>query len=161
MATDRFRETLEALEIMKDLEKLVAEFYELCARSFGHSHAFWMELAREETQHSAAISALADHMTKKPDQFSPGEPFALPALRTFHSKVRSDIQKLHQGALTEKDSLFIAYHIENTVIEAKYTEIVATTDKYYSEILARLTAAEIDHRDRVVKRMKESKYGYI
>ena len=153
MATDRFQETLEALEIMKELEKLVAEFYELCARSFGQSHEFWTELAREETQHAAAIAALADHMTKKPDQFFPGEPFTLPALRTFHSKVRSDIQKLHLGTLTEKDSIFIAYHIENTVIEAKYTQIVTTTDKYYSEVLARLTTAEIDHRERVVKRM--------
>ena len=53
-----------------------------------------------------------------------------------------------------RDALFMAYHMESTVIEQRYTDILKTEKAQYSEALDKVAAATKIHKGNLVKGLK-------
>jgi hypothetical protein len=47
-----------------------------------------------------------------------------------------------------------AYHIESTVVEHKYTEVIKTENSKYLTALENLMKAEVNHKARIQERVK-------
>jgi hypothetical protein len=148
-------EVIRTVDALVQVEKTVGEFYGNCSECFPDDADFWSKLAREEFLHSDVLTKLHALIIRKPHRFQPGKPFPLAALRTFISQIHSDREKLIAGTMTMYDALVAAYHIERTIIEYKYLEVIKTEKPEYREALATLEAATEKHRGKIKKKMDE------
>jgi hypothetical protein len=156
MSEQNLDDVLRAMDLMAEAETLVCQFYRCCSEAFCDDRDFWNRLAQEEEHHSKVLRKLYEIIQRKPQEFAVGKVSPRAALHTFMGRVASDTEKLRSGRLTRKDALTTAYHIESTVIENKYTEIIVTKNEKYLASLDNLMKAEVNHKDRIVKRMKEA-----
>jgi rubrerythrin len=152
-------DVLQAMDLMVEAETLVCTFYKYCAEAFFDEHDFWNRLAQEEENHSKVLRKLYEIIRRNPEEFAVGKVSPRSALLGFMSRVSEDTEKLRSGRLNARDALSVAYHIESTVIEHKYTEVIVTENEKYLTALSNLMHAEVKHKDRIVKRMKEAKHS--
>jgi len=157
MSSDKLEVILKEIEVMASIESAVARLYSKCAKLFPENSDFWMQLSMEETGHARVLSELAVLMRKLPHEFHPGKTCAPEALQNFLSRINANFEKLDSPAIKERDALLMAYHMESTVIERNYTEIVRTDHWGYAEGLEVLAEASKVHRDKLLKRMQELK----
>jgi len=157
VSTDSLEMVFKKIEIMAGIETALARLYKKCAGLFSESYDFWTELSRDEIDHASVLSELAELMRKMPDKFRPGKTFAPKALENFASRIQANMEKLDSPAVTERDALLMAYHMESTMIDRNYTEVVETDHRAYTEGLEILAEASKAHRDRVLKKMHEHK----
>jgi len=157
MTDHSLQDAVEVMNLMVEAEKTCAAFYQACSEAFSHDKDFWTQLAKEEVHHAGVLVKLSDVVSRKPQEFEVGKLSPLTALRGFISRVQSDHQKLHGGSLSEDGALMAAYHIESTVVEQKYTEVIRTQNSNYLAALEKLTKAEINHKARIQEKMKARK----
>jgi hypothetical protein len=150
-------EVIHTVDALVQVEKTVGEFYGCCSEIFPDESDFWLKLARDEFLHSDVLAKLHALIIRKPHRFMQGNPFPIGALRTFISQVHADREKLMTGALTMHDALVAAYHIERTIIEYKYLEVIKTEKPEYLEALSNLETATFKHREKIKKKMDD--YG--
>jgi len=81
----------------------------------------------------------------------------LTAINSFIARIRSDVDKVRHGELTEKDAFLIAYHIEGTVIELSYVEVINTNNQTYLSLMNDVLADTMKHKKRVVKKLSQTK----
>jgi len=148
---------LEAMDLMVQAEMAVADFYLGCLECFPENAPFWSLLAKEELAHADIITKLAELVRIQPDEFTIGNSIPLTAINSFMARIRSDVDKVRQGELTEKDAFLIAYHIENTVIELSYVEVINTNNQTYLSLMNDVLADTMKHKKRVVKGLSQTK----
>jgi len=152
MSDQSLKDVIEVMKLMVEAETTCADFYQACSEAFCDDKDFWVQLAKEESHHATVLVKLSDLVTRKPQEFEVGKLSPLSALRTFISRVQSDHQKLHRGVLSQRDALMAAYHIESTVVEHKYTEVIKTQNSGYLTALENLMKAEVNHKARIQER---------
>jgi hypothetical protein len=157
MPTATLESVLRDMDVMVNIENNLSVFYKQCAEMFPGNSDFWMGLSKEESYHEKVLSKLKEAIRKRPQYFRVGRPFAPGALRIFVSQIASNLEKLRGGPVSERDALTMAYHMESTIIEHKYTEIINTDKAEYSEALGKVAAATKVHRDNLVNRLQLSK----
>jgi hypothetical protein len=157
MSTATLESILRDMEVMVHIENNLSVFYKQCADRFPENSDFWLGLSKEESYHEKVLSKLAEAMRKRPQHFQVGKPFAPGALRTFVSQIDSNLEKLLTVPVSERDALTMAFHMESTIIEHKYTEIVTTDKVEYSEALAKVAAATKIHKDNLMQRLQLKK----
>jgi hypothetical protein len=91
---------------------------------------------------------------RKPSEYEPGKVSSPSALRTFISRIHSDQDRLKNGTLTMYSALLAAYHMETTMIEFSYTEVVRTTNPKCLAALENLSVANVKHRGKINKKME-------
>ncbi|HMK34774.1 MAG TPA: hypothetical protein VK463_06890 [Desulfomonilaceae bacterium] len=155
MVERRIDEVIQTVDALVQVEKTVGEFYGSCSEVFTQDSEFWLKLARDEFLHADVLVKLHEMITRKPHKFGPGKPFPIAALRTFIAQVDSERAKLMAGTLTMYDALVAAHHIERTIIEYKYLEVIKTEKSEYLEALDNLAVATAEHRKRIKKKMDE------
>jgi hypothetical protein len=159
MQEQALRDLVQTMDTMSELEKTVGEFYRECAGFFRFDAAFWMRLAEEEALHAEVLVKLCQMMKRKPHEYMPGKQSPTAALRTFISRIQSDRQRLKDGTLTMHDALLAAYHIETTIIECNYTEVVETSNSKCMEALKNLSDASVLHKGRIQTQMEKYRKG--
>jgi rubrerythrin len=152
---------LKALNVMVEAETTVAEFYRVCSEKFTEHSTFWDSLAREEMAHAEVIRKLIELVNIQPNEFTAGKSTPLDAIKSFIARTKSNIETLQRGALPEEKALLIAYHIENTVIEAQYADVVNTENQEYTALLAQIIAETLKHKETVVGKMRDLKKARI
>ncbi len=148
-------DALKALNVMVEAENTVAEFYLLCSERFAENSNFWGSLAREELAHAEVIRRLIELVNIQPDQFSAGKSAPLDAIKSFIARTKSSIETLQRGELPEEKVLLIAYHIENTVIETQYADVVNTENQEYRALLTQVITETLKHKESVVGKMRD------
>jgi hypothetical protein len=159
MHDEAVRDLVQTLETMSELEKTVGEFYKDCAGFFMFDSEFWLNLSQEEALHSDVLAKLSEMIRRKPYEYEPGKLSSPSALKTFIGRIRSDHDRLKDGTLTMHTALLAAYHIEATLIEFSYTEVVKTTNPRCLEALQKLSAACVIHRGKIKTKMEPYKKG--
>lgn len=159
MSDQDLQSVIVVLQVMRQAEAAVAEFYAICSESFPLSKEFWGRLAREEAGHATVIDNLLRIIFEHPEEFEVGDSSPLEALQAFVSRVNENLAKVRTGQIKEGDALLMAYLIENTFVEGKYTEAVKTKNISYAKTLEKMASAEVAHKDIVVRKMKEQKEG--
>ena len=97
MIQKELKRTLDVLESMKELETAVAQLYRGCGESWPEDKEFWSRMEQAELKHSQNINDMIRIIAERPDGFELGHPFRQPAIQTFLSSVRSNIQRLEKS----------------------------------------------------------------
>jgi hypothetical protein len=155
MLEQRHADLIRTIDALAQVEQTVGEFYRSCAEIFRHDSDFWHRLSNDEFLHAAVLKKLSKMIERKPNEFEPGQMFPPAAKRTFIARILSDSEKLMAGTLTMYDALLVAYHIEATMLESNYTEVVETKNPEYIKALDNLAAATVQHSHRIKKKMNQ------
>ncbi|MGO9569348.1 MAG: hypothetical protein ACLP5H_17575 [Desulfomonilaceae bacterium] len=159
MQEQALRDLVQTIEAMSELEQTVGEFYGECSAFFKFDSQFWFDLSQEEALHSEVLAKLSQMIRRKPYEYEPGKVSSASALRTFISRIHSDHDRLKNGTLTMSNALLVAYHMETTMIEVGYTEVVKTTNPKCLEALEKLSTASVKHRGKIKTKMETYKKG--
>jgi rubrerythrin len=154
MQHETLQDLVQTLDIMSEVEKTVGEFYKECAGFFRFDSKFWLGLSRDEVLHSGALAKLSQMVKHKPSEYEPGKLSSSSALKTFISRIHSEQERLKNGTLTMYSALMAAYHMETTMIECSYTQVVKTTNTKCIEALENLSAANVEHRGKIKTKME-------
>jgi hypothetical protein len=77
------------------------------------------------------------------------------ALKGFITKIRFDLNKVKGGRLSETSALNIAYHIESTFVEHRFSKAIRTDSSEFTEVLENIALLEERHKELVRNKWKE------
>jgi hypothetical protein len=149
------RGILDTLVHMKEIERVVSEFYALCADTWPVDLQFWTRLSGEELDHEISIEKMHQIVSAKPDHFEKGRPFNIFAVQTMIAGVKNNIDKLKNGELRENNAMLIARDIEQSFIEFRYSEIVKTADIEYNTLVQKIVEETIQHKQEIDRKIAE------
>jgi rubrerythrin len=145
---------LDTLVHMKEIERVVAEFYTLCGDTWPVDLQFWTDLSREELEHENNIAAMYQIVSDKPEHFEKGRPFNIFAVQTMLTGIRNNIEKLNKGGIREDNAILIARDIEQSFIEFRYSEIVKTADSEYNTLVQKIVRETAQHKTRIDQKIQ-------
>jgi rubrerythrin len=145
---------LDTLVHMQEAERVVAEFYTLCADTWPVDLQFWTDLSREELEHENNIAAMYQIVSDKPEHFEKGRPFNIFAVQTMITGIRINIEKLKQGGIREDNAILIARDIEQSFIEFRYSEIVKTADIEYNTLVQKIVRETAQHKTKIDQKIQ-------
>jgi len=148
--------TLETLKVLERLEIALASFYGLCGEPAANGPEFWATLAREERQHAETIRRMAAILAERPERFEPNRAFHVTAIQTFIAYVESLAERLRTGEISRSDQhhvLSLARDVEQSVLEAKWNEIVKTADAEFQALIQAVVSETTAHKAKIVARL--------
>jgi hypothetical protein len=140
---------LDTLVLMRETERVVSEFYALCADTWPVDLQFWTKLSREELEHENNIARMHQIVSDKPEHFEKGRPFNVFAVQTMITGIRNNIEKLKKGEIREDNAILIARDIEQSFIEFRYSEIVKTADIEYNTLVQKIVKETMQHKREI------------
>lgn len=147
MTPRTIQDVSEVMNDMITLELALADLYQACSEQFPEDKNFWLAIKHQEELHAKLIRQLSELVTSHPQEFNFGRPFNSTAVKTTLSSVTNYAQTVRKGLLQRKRALFMARDIENSVLEAKYGEIVSTNNLEYRKIIERIMTDTLSHRN--------------
>jgi len=148
---------LDVLKDMAECELTLAEFYRTCAQIWEEDKEFWLNLERQENIHAQNIDRMAEIISKKHERFESYRPFNPGAIKTMISGIENNIRRLKSGEISKNNVLFIARDIEQSLIEAKYDEIVKTNDIEYQNLVKEIVSQTVVHKGMIEKKIAKVK----
>lgn len=143
------RNVPELLQVMNDmvaLEEALAALYLACSEKFPEDGKFWLAICHQEELHARYLAELAALISSHPHEFKFGRQFNAVAITTIMSSVRKLTDEIRQGQSDRKRALVMARDIENSVLEAKYHEIVTSDNVQFRETIDRIMRETTTHK---------------
>jgi hypothetical protein len=153
-ASGDVKSILDTLVHMKETERVVAEFYALCADTWPADLQFWTELFKEELEHENNLATMHQIVSDRPKHFEKGRPFNIFVVQTMITGVRNNIEKLKKGEIREDKAIMIARDIEQSFIEFRYSEIVKTSDLEYNTLVQKILRETAQHKTKIDIKIK-------
>ncbi len=113
-------------------------------------------MEQSERKHAQNIDLMIKISSEKPERFDLGHSFKLPAIRTFISGVKGDIQRLRNRQLSKGTTLFVARDIEESILESKYMELIQTKEPEFQALMEQIVSDTRTHKERLYEKMKQS-----
>ena len=157
MTPRTIQDVLLVMNEMVSLELALAELYQACSEQFPEDKNFWLAIRHQEELHAKLIKELAELIASHPQQFNFGRPFNSTAINTTLSSVKNYTESVRNGLLERKRALFMARDIENSVLEAKYSEIVSTDNAEFRKIIERITNDTKAHKNVFAAKVAKSR----
>jgi rubrerythrin len=148
--------TQQALKLIEELEYTLADFYAAAAQLQPGNAAFWLDLVQEERQHGSYVQKMIGMIETHPERFHANRAFNLAAIQTFAAYVKNTTSRLISGEVPagdEKYFLALARDMEQSVIEAKFNEIVKTADVEFQALMRQVVADTLTHKNRIIGRL--------
>ena len=156
MEQDQLKTVLDILKTIKELELAAAEFYRTCAEIWIIEKDFWMSMEESERKHAQHIDRMIKISSEKPEKFKLGRSFKRPAVETFISGVKSNIQRLRSRTLLKDRVLFIARDIEESMLESRYMEIIRTDEPDFQSLLKQILSDTVTHKEWLNEKIRQS-----
>ena len=147
MTPRNLQDVLDVMNDMVALEVALAELYEACSEQFPEDKNFWLAIKRQEELHAQFIGTLSELVASHPQEFQFGRPFNSTAIKTTLSSVRNYTETVRKGLLQRKRALFMARDIENSVLEAKYGDIVSTDNIEFRKTIDLISRDTLAHKN--------------
>jgi len=157
MTLQKLQNVLDVMDDMAKLELALAEMYQACSEQFPDDKNFWLAIGRQEKLHAKFIRQLAEQIASHPEEFRFGRSFNSTAVKTILTSVIGYIDQVRKGQFERQRALFIARDIENSVLEAKYREIVSTDNIEFRKIIDRIGADTLAHKNLFAAKVARSK----
>jgi len=157
MTVRNLQNVLDVMSDMVTLELALAELYLACSEQFPEDKSFWLAIRHQEQLHAKLIGQLAGLISSRPQEFQFGRPFNSVAIKTTLSSVQNYTESVRKGLLQRKRALFMARDIENSVLEAKYGEVVSTNNIEYMKIIELITKDTLAHKNVFAAKVAKSK----
>ncbi len=148
--------TVETLKLIGELELALAEFYAAAAACRAADPAFWLGLEQEERRHAAHIEQMIAMIEANPTLYQTNRGFNPAAIQTFSAYVRDATSRLKKGEVPPNDEkylLSLARDMEQSVIEAKFSEIVKTSDLEFQALMRHIVSETQAHKNKIVGRL--------
>jgi hypothetical protein len=136
-------------------ERKIAALYSACAEKWPEDRDFWLMLVAAEEKHAVMIESMSEILMRKPDLFESGRPFNMTAISSSMAWIESNRDKLKKGSLNKEHLLIIARDIEQSILEAKFAEIVRGNDLEYSNLVHEIVADTQAHREMLNQKIRK------
>ena len=155
MEQEQLKNSLDILKTMKELELAAAEFYRTCGEIWIIEKDFWIRMEQSELKHAQNIDLMIKISSEKPEKFELGHPFKRPAIQTFISGVKLDIQRLRSRKLSKGQTLFVARDIEESILESKYMEIIRTNEPEFHALMNQILSDTVMHKEWLNEKIRQ------
>lgn len=136
------------LEALKIHEKEIAGLYEVYADIFLVYRSFWMELAKEETEHADWIEKLRAGI-ENGSEVMVAERFPVAAIERSIGYVKELVNNAQDDDFELIDALSEALHLEEALSESKYFEVLAGDSTETKHTLTLLKDSSHKHYQKV------------
>jgi 1,2-phenylacetyl-CoA epoxidase catalytic subunit len=123
----------QILDILHEIELIVAELYRRFSHSFVEDRVFWENLSQDEESHAVMVIELKNTLLKNGAPFELGK-INLLALSTYRQGVESQLGRLQRGELRRQNAFFIARDFEKTLIERRFYESIRSENPEYRAV---------------------------
>lgn len=151
------QDVLLVMNDMVSLEVALAELYEACSARFPEDRNFWLAIRNQEQLHAQSIGKLAELVSSHPREFTFGRPFNPGVIKTILASVRSYTEQVQKGQLQRQRALFIARDLENSVLEAHYSDVVSTSNVEFGKAIEAITKDTLAHKNLFAAKVARSK----
>ena len=136
----------QILRLLMEAEQTLAALYRLFAQRSAADAFFWEAIAEQEQGHAAKIESMLGIVEQKPEKFSVGRMFTLPAVMTFIAGVRDNMDRVRKGELTPERFVPLALSIETSLLESRFYEMFISTDLEYNALRREIIAETQIHQ---------------
>jgi hypothetical protein len=157
MTLRTIQDVLEVMNDMVALEVALADLYQACSDQFPEDRSFWLAIRHQEQLHAKFIGQLADLVSAHPQEFKFGRPFNSTAIKTTLASVANYTESVKKGLLQRKRALFMARDIENSVLEAKYGDIVSTDNVEFNKTIELIARDTLAHKNVFAAKVEKTK----
>lgn len=138
----------EILEMMAKNEEGIARLYGLYAERMPEHSSLWTELAGEEMQHASWIRAFNEGVGEG-SLVLDEKRFPREALQTYAEYLNINLAKARQVGEDIAQYFVTALYIEESLIEAKFFQVIDTGSKDFDKLVLRLKLATLEHIERL------------
>jgi len=150
-------EMKKVLASLAQNERRISALYSACAAKWPEDRDFWLMLVSAEERHATMIESMVEILMRKPHLFESGRPLNTTAISSSMAWIQSNKDKLEDGSLTKKNLLIIARDIEQSILEAKFAEIVKGNDLEYSNLVREIVSDTLAHREMLNQKIRKIK----
>jgi hypothetical protein len=138
----------QILDLLREVELLVAELYRRFAQAFPLDRAIWEDLGRDEESHAGMVAELKAILFKNNFPAGFGK-VNLAILGTYRKGLQDHIIRIQNGELGRQNALFIARDLEKTLVERAFYESVKSDDPEYRALQSRIQRETGTHLRRL------------
>jgi hypothetical protein len=152
------KELLQVLKGMEEVEIAMSVLYKICAKRWEEDSEFWLSLSGDEVKHSQNVKKLAKIIHDRIGSevsFRSHRPFTLNSVKSFICGIIDAMKRVKEGNVSKKRMLAIAFDIERSALERRYSELIKTDDVEYQSISKTIDTETQTHRDKIKKKLKE------
>jgi hypothetical protein len=157
MLSSAIQNIIEVLTLLERFELQISELYKLAGQKWPADYDIWNQLSLAEIQHAKNMQTLAAIISARPEHFIPGRPINSMAVNSSLGWINKNITDIKNGLFNATRMLVLARDIEQSILEAKYTEIVKTEDAEYSNLVNSIVHDTVAHRKMITERISQTK----
>ena len=117
-------------------------------------------MERAEIKHAGNVSRIKKIISEKPDRFTLGRLFKVPAVQTMMSGIQWNIQRLKKREITQQNMLFIARDLECSILENQYAQIIKGDDSGFQALMNEIVSDTVDHHESLIHKISEISLAY-
>jgi len=144
---------LKVMEDMADLEMALASLYQTCSETFPEDTHFWTAIKHQEEGHADSLRKIAALVAASPQEFTVDRTFNATAVKTIKNGVVMHIDALKRGEIPRAKMMTIARDIEGSLIEAKYSQLVKTSNVQFMDVISRIDNETSAHKNLMIKKI--------
>ncbi len=138
----------QLLNLLRDVESALGDFYSRCAFFFPEDEYLWEELKSDEIKHAGQVEELTTIFTEKKDQFRLGE-FNPEPLKTFLEDIEDQRDSLEKGELARDSALFVARDYEDALVEKRFLRAVESDEPEFIRLTEQIEQEETEHLEKL------------
>jgi len=150
---DMYQKAGQILDLLRQVELVVAELYRRFSRSFVQDRAFWEALSRDEENHAAMVEELKTTLLKNGFPFALGK-ISLVALSTYRQGVESQLNRLEKGEIQRQNAFYIARDFERTLIERSFYDMIRSEKPEYKALQEKIRRETEFHLQKLESTIK-------
>jgi hypothetical protein len=150
---DMYQKAGRILDMLRQVELVLAELYRRFSRSFVQDRVFWEDLSRDEESHAAIAEELKTALLKNGFPFELGKA-SLVALNAHRQGVESQLNRLEKGEIQRQNAFYIARDFERTLIERSFYDLIRSEKPGYKELQARIRRETEIHLQKLENTIK-------
>ena len=139
---------IKEIEMLIENEEGVANLYKAYGKKFPKYQSFWLDMAKDETEHADNIRNLYSKIKNGSAYFKEGR-FKKEAIGIFSNYLQRSILELKTQEVSLKNALSISLDLENATIESSYSDVFEGDSAELKHTLATLLADEKKHHSKI------------
>lgn len=149
--------TIGTLQLLTRVEAAMANYYTACSETWSERSSLWMDLAIEEEKHEKIINDLVKIIMAYPDQFKTRLTIEPSAIESFIASINEKVPDLRHGKVTLKGALEFALGMEESIIEGRFFDLVASDNSRYLKFSDTMASDLEKHRWKIIQELEKGK----
>ena len=149
--TNRFK----IIRFLREMEETANELYTVFSEKFPEERDFWLDIAKEETEHASVISMLGASIAEGSASFDENR-FTVEEINSTLEWAKGKVTEAKKGDISEKEALSISLKLEEKILESSYFEVFIPKTEGIRDFISGVIKATERHRDKVRQKLNRS-----